>query len=92
MSSAVSECGGRGQLAGPQLYSRIPGGTERGTGGLSGSTGICIVTILVLGLGLRVLAYASSPLEPLWFADIGLRVGYQWCVPFRLCSVAYFRL
>ena len=29
MSSAVSECGGRGQLAGPQLYSRIPGG-ERG--------------------------------------------------------------
>ena len=26
------ECGGRGQLAAPQLYSRIPGGELRGLG------------------------------------------------------------
>ena len=42
------------------------------------------------GTGTKGTGLCIVTIEPLWFADIGLRVVYQRCVPFHLCSVAYF--
>ena len=90
MSSAVSECGGRGQLAGPQLYSRIPGGDWEGYWGTEWKYWHMHRHHFGTGTGTKGTGLCIVTIEPLWFADIGLRVGYRWCVPLHTSRLEMF--
>ena len=42
------------------------------------------------GTGTKGTGLCIVTIEPLWFADIGLRVGYRWCVPLHTSRLEMF--